>query len=154
MKGHTQHRLQSIFALLSGSLFGLGLAVSGMANPAKVLAFLDVTGAWDPTLAFVMAGALAVTAPAFRGVLKRPEPWFAPGFALPGRTDLEARLVVGAALFGVGWGLAGFCPGPALAAMVSGNGRVYAFVAAMIAGFLLHDAWAARERAARQAAAR
>ena len=137
-------RLQPFFALLSGTLFGLGLAVSGMVNPAKVLGFLDIAGAWDPTLALVMFGALAVTTPAFRYVLKRRQPWFAPGFALPTKTDLEPRLVFGAALFGVGWGLAGLCPGPAIAALVSGHGAVYAFVAAMLAGFLLHDAYGAK----------
>ena len=135
----TRDRAQPIFALLSGTLFGLGLAISGMANPAKVLGFLDVAGAWDPTLALVMLGALAVTTPAFRYVLRRRQPWFAPGFALPTKTDLEPRLITGAALFGVGWGLAGFCPGPAVTALVSGNSTVFAFVAAMLAGFLAHD---------------
>jgi uncharacterized membrane protein YedE/YeeE len=139
MKSHSRHRWQPLLALLSGTLFGLGLAVSGMVNPAKVLGFLDIAGAWDPTLAFVMAGALAVTTPAFRFVLKQPRPWLAPAFVLPARNDLELRLVLGAALFGIGWGLAGFCPGPALAAMVTGNPAVYAFVASMIVGFLLHD---------------
>ena len=132
-------RAQPFFALVSGTLFGLGLGISGMANPAKVLGFLDVAGAWDPTLALVMLGALTVTTPAFRYVLKLRHPWFAPGFALPTKTDLEPRLITGAALFGVGWGLAGFCPGPALTALVSGNGAVYAFVGAMLVGFLIHD---------------
>lgn len=141
--GHTRHGLQPVFALLSGTIFGLGLAVSGMIDPAKVLGFLDVAGAWDPTLAFVMGGALAVTTPAFRYVLRQPAPWCADAFTLPTKRDLEPRLMLGAALFGVGWGLAGFCPGPALAAIVSGETVVYAFVAAMIAGFLVHDVWAA-----------
>ena len=137
----TSHaRLQPFFALVSGTLFGLGLAVSGMVNPAKVLGFLDVAGgAWDPTLAFVMLGALAVTTPAFHFVLKRRQPWFAPGFALPTKADLEPKLILGAALFGIGWGLAGLCPGPAVAALVTGKTAVYAFVAAMLAGFVLHD---------------
>ena len=137
-------RLQPIFALLSGTLFGLGLAVSGMINPAKVLAFLDVAGAWDPTLAFVMGGALAVTTPAFRYVLKRHRPWFADAFALPTKTDLEPRLITGAALFGIGWGLAGLCPGPAVTALVTGSVGVFVFFAAMLAGFLLHDRIEAR----------
>ena len=132
-------RLQPFFALLAGTVFGLGLAVSGMINPAKVLGFLDVAGAWDPTLLFVMCGALAVTMPAFRYVLKRGQPWFAPGFALPGKADLDPRLIAGAALFGIGWGLVGLCPGPAVAGLVSGQAAAYAFVAAMLAGFLLHD---------------
>jgi uncharacterized protein len=121
-------------ALFAGALFGLGLAVSGMVNPAKIIGFLDVAGNWDPTLAFVMGGALLVTIPAFRLILKRPRPILAGGFALPTSRALDARLLGGAALFGVGWGLAGFCPGPAVAALVTGLTPVFAFVAAMIAG--------------------
>jgi uncharacterized membrane protein YedE/YeeE len=139
MTTRNTQRLQPLFALLSGTLFGLGLAISGMVNPAKVLAFLDVAGAWDPTLALVMLGALAVTTPAFRLVLRRPHPWFAPGFALPTRKDLEPRLVLGAALFGIGWGIAGLCPGPAVTALIAGKPAIFAFVAAMLAGFLLHE---------------
>lgn len=129
--------LQLVFALAAGTLFGLGLAVSQMVNPRKVLAFLDVAGDWDPTLAFVMAGALAVTIPAFRVILKRRQPWFAADFSLPTRKDLEPRLMTGAALFGVGWGLVGFCPGPALTALVTGYASVVLFVAAMLAGAVL-----------------
>jgi uncharacterized protein len=151
MKDTTQQRLRPFFALLSGTLFGLGLAVSGMVYPAKVLAFLDITGAWDPTLAFVMFGALAVTTPAFRYVLKRRQPWFESAFALPTRTDIEPRLVLGAALFGIGWGIAGLCPGPAVTALVSGKGGVYAFVVSMLVGFLLHDWLDAARRRAREA---
>jgi len=121
-------------------LFGLGLAVSGMMNPAKVVGFLDVAGEWDPTLAFVMGGALLVTVPAFRLILNRPRPILADGFALPTKSALDGRLLGGAALFGVGWGLSGFCPGPAVAALVTGLTPVFAFVAAMIAGMVLY-AW-------------
>jgi uncharacterized protein len=127
-------------ALLAGALFGLGLAISGMVNPAKVVGFLDVAGGWDPTLAFVMGGALLVTVPAFRLILNRPRPILADGFALPSKSTLDGRLLGGAALFGVGWGLSGFCPGPALAALVTGLTPVFAFVAAMIAGMVLY-AW-------------
>jgi uncharacterized membrane protein YedE/YeeE len=127
-------------ALLAGTLFGLGLAVSGMMNPAKVVGFLDVAGNWDPTLAFVMGGALLVTIPAFRLILGRPRPILADGFALPKGTALDRRLLGGAALFGVGWGLSGFCPGPAVAALVTGLTPVFAFVAAMVAGMVLY-AW-------------
>jgi uncharacterized membrane protein YedE/YeeE len=130
---------QAACALVAGTLFGLGLAISGMINPRKVLGFLDIAGAWDPTLAFVMLGALAVTMPAFRFVVRREGPWFARKFALPQRKDVDVRLVTGSLLFGIGWGLAGFCPGPALAALVVGAPRVYVFVAAMIAGFLLFE---------------
>jgi uncharacterized protein len=132
-------RLHLFFALLSGMLFGLGLALSGMVDPAKVQGFLDVTGLWDPTLAFVMLGALMVTTPAFRWVLRRPGPWFASGFSLPTRTDLDGRLILGAALFGIGWGLGGLCPGPAIADLIIGNAGIYLFVAAMLLGAVLHD---------------
>jgi uncharacterized membrane protein YedE/YeeE len=128
-----------LFALLAGTLFGLGLAVSGMANPAKVLAFLDVAGSWDPTLACVMIGALAVTMPAFRYVLNRTQPWFADAFTMPTRNDLDPRLMIGAVLFGIGWGLAALCPGPALTDLITGRVEIVGFVAAMLAGMLLFD---------------
>lgn len=123
-----------IVSLLAGLLFGLGLVVSGMVNPAKVLNFLDIAGSWDPTLAFVMGGALLVTVPGFRLVLKREAPILDGRFHLPERNDIDLPLVIGAVLFGVGWGLGGFCPGPAVTAMVSGFPAVFAFVAAMLAG--------------------
>ncbi len=131
---------RTFVALLAGTLFGLGLAISGMMNPAKVIGFLDVAGGWDPTLAFVMGGALLVTVPAFRLILGRPRPILADGFALPTKSALDGRLLGGAALFGVGWGLSGFCPGPAVAALVTGLTPVFAFVAAMMAGMVLY-AW-------------
>lgn len=130
-------RLRPLFALLSGVLFGLGLTVSGMANPAKVLGFLDFAGAWDPTLALVMFGALVVTMPGFRLVLRRGRPWYADAFSLPTSTDLEPRLLIGAAMFGLGWGLAGLCPGPAVADLVTGRREILVFVAAMLAGMAL-----------------
>jgi uncharacterized protein len=126
-------------ALFAGTLFGVGLAVSGMINPAKVVGFLDVAGEWDPTLAFVMGGALLVTIPAFRVILNRPRPVLADGFDLPTKSTLDARLLGGAALFGVGWGLSGFCPGPAVAAVTTGLAPVFAFVAAMMAGMVLYS---------------
>ena len=132
--------MRTIVALFSGALFGLGLAVSGIMNPAKVIGFLDLAGKWDPTLAFVMGGALLVTIPAFRLILGRPRPILADGFALPTKSALDGRLLGGAALFGVGWGLSGFCPGPAVAALVTGLTPVFAFVAAMMAGMVLY-AW-------------
>lgn len=133
----TSSRLQFVFALLAGAVFGVGLALSQMINPAKVIAFLDVSGAWDPTLASVMLGALAVTALAFRVVLKRSRPWFAERFALPTKRDIDSRLIAGGVLFGMGWGLSGLCPGPALAALVTAQADVFVFVAAMIAGSAL-----------------
>lgn len=136
---------RSAVALLAGILFGLGLAVSQMVNPAKVLAFLDivaawrpVAGGWDPSLAFVMAGALAVTAVGFRLALRRPAPVFGSAFDLPRTSAIDGRLVAGAAIFGVGWGLVGFCPGPALASLVLGLPKSFVFVAAMGAGAWLY----------------
>jgi hypothetical protein len=130
-------------ALASGILFGLGLVISQMVNPAKIIGFLDVAGRWDPTLLVVMAGALLVATPAFRLVLKRPHPLFATDFSLPTRTDLDPRLFAGAALFGIGWGLSGFCPGPAVTALVTLQLPVLVFVVAMLAGALLYDRLAA-----------
>ena len=130
--------MRLLVALFSGVLFGLGLVVSGMVNPAKVLGFLDVAGDWDPTLAFFMGGALLVAVPAFRVILKRPRPVLAEEFDLPAKKDLDARLLAGSALFGVGWGLAGFCPGPAVTALASGLAPAFVFVAAMVAGMALY----------------
>lgn len=125
-------------AFVTGGLFGAGLALSGMMNPAKVLGFLDIFGVWDPTLAFVMGGALLVTVPGFWLVQKRKGPLFASSFQIPTKRDLDARLIGGAALFGLGWGIAGFCPGPAIAALSSALPGVFLFVAAMLAGMLVH----------------
>ncbi len=128
-----------IGALVAGVLFGVGLAVSGMVNPAKVVGFLDVAGGeWDPTLIFVMGGALLVTIPAYRVVLKRPRPILADKFELPTKSALDGRLLGGAALFGVGWGLSGFCPGPAVVAMVTGLLPVFWFVGAMVGGMAIY----------------
>ena len=119
----------------SGLVFGLGLMIAGMSNPAKVLNFLDIAGdQWDPSLACVMAGAIAVTFIGFRFVLRRPRPIFDEAFHLPNRTDIDARIVAGPAIFGAGWGLAGFCPGPAVAALTTGGTPALLFVAAMMAG--------------------
>lgn len=125
---------QILAALLSGTIFGVGLAWSGMTDPARVLGFLDLAGDWDPTLLLVMAVALAVAAAAFRLVLARPSPLLGGSFHLPGKTRIDAPLLTGAAIFGVGWGLAGLCPGPALAGLVTGSPEVVVFVLAMLAG--------------------
>jgi uncharacterized membrane protein YedE/YeeE len=122
----------------AGLLFGVGLWVSGMANPKKVLDFLDVTGNWDPSLLLVMAAALAVTLPGFRPTTRRRKPFFAGGFVLPEKRGIDAPLVAGSALFGLGWGVAGYCPGPALTALSNLNLEIFAFVAAMVAGGLAH----------------
>jgi uncharacterized protein len=126
-----------------GLIFGFGLLLSGMSDPAKVLNFLDLggvkSGTWDPSLAFVMAGAVAVTFVGFRVVLKRAQPLFADRFHMPTRRELDLRIVAGPAIFGVGWGLAGFCPGPALTALGFGTREAAIFVVAMFAGM-----WVAR----------
>ena len=145
----TSGALRTLAALGCGLVFGLGLAVSGMMNPAKVIGFLDVAGNWDPTLAFVMGGALLVAVPAYRLILGRGHPALAGAFSLPAKTRLDAPLVLGSALFGVGWGLVGFCPGPAVAAVVTGLPAVLGFVAAMLAGMALH-AWISGERPVRK----
>jgi uncharacterized membrane protein YedE/YeeE len=124
-------------ALLAGIVFGLGLAVSQMINPAKVLAFLDIAGRWDPSLALVMAGALAVTALGYRLALKRPAPLLAERFELPTLREIDRRLLAGAVVFGIGWGLVGFCPGPAIASLALGVKESLIFVAAMLAGMAL-----------------
>lgn len=128
---------------LAGLLFGLGLAVSGMMDPARVIGFLDIgrlatDGVWDPTLGFVMGGALLLTLPGFARMKREGRPLLAERFAWPTRRDVDARLVVGSALFGVGWGLVGFCPGPAVSALSSGLQPVFLFAAAMVAGMLLY----------------
>ena len=115
-------------------MFGLGLTLSEMINPARVIGFLNVAGPWDPTLGFVMAGALTVTMPLFPFVLRRGKPIWSGKFYLPTNLAIDRPLVLGAAIFGVGWGLAGFCPGPALAATASGNAGVFLFVIAMLVG--------------------
>ncbi len=124
--------------LFAGALFGLGLTISGMVNPAKIIGFLDFAGDWDPTLAFVMGGALLVTIPAFHLILRRPRPILADNFDLPTKKEVDSRLLAGSAIFGIGWGLAGFCPGPAVTAMASGLAPVFVFVAAMVAGMAVY----------------
>jgi uncharacterized membrane protein YedE/YeeE len=127
----------SLVAFLAGALFALGLGVSGMTQPSKVLAFLDVAGRWDPSLAFVMVGAIGVYGSLARMILRRRAPVLAPAFPSPPRGAVDAALVVGAAVFGVGWGLAGLCPGPAIALLASGRPVAAGFVAAMLAGMIL-----------------
>ena len=126
-----------LIPLLCGVIFGLGLAISGMINPAKVIGFLDVTGNWDPSLAFVMGGAVAVTAVAFRFVLRWPKPILHDQFHLPARQDLDMRLVGGAVIFGAGWGLSGFCLGPAIASLAFLKPEIGIFVVAMVVGSYL-----------------
>ncbi len=134
---------RALLALASGALFGAGLAVSGMADPVRVRAFLDLFGAWDPTLAFVMAGALLPMALAWRLQRRMPRPLAAPGFRLPEPRRPDAPLLAGALLFGAGWGVAGLCPGPAIAGLAIAPVPAAIFIAAMTAGMLLQRAAAA-----------
>jgi uncharacterized membrane protein YedE/YeeE len=129
---------QSFAALLAGLLFGLGLVVSQMIDPAKVLGFLDIAGSWDPSLAFVMIGAIPVAAIGYRATRGPPAPLLDTRFHGPSRTRVDKPLVIGSALFGVGWGLVGFCPGQALASLVLGRWQSWVFVAAMLAGMVLY----------------
>jgi uncharacterized membrane protein YedE/YeeE len=125
---------QYIAAAGAGLLFGLGLVVSNMINPAKVLGFLDVTGNWDPSLAFVMGGAVLITAASFTFILKRPTTLLGGNFQLPTRSDISVKLVTGSALFGIGWGLVGLCPGPAITSLSLGYWQSWVFVTAMVIG--------------------
>lgn len=131
---------------LAGLVFGLGLLVSGMADPAKVLGFLDLAGAWDPSLALVMAGAIAVGAVAFAVAGRRSRSWLGEPMRLPTARVIDRRLVGGSLAFGVGWGLAGFCPGPALVGLGMGHRGAVIFVAAMLAGMGVHELLQARPR--------
>lgn len=134
------------FSLVSGLLFGLGLIVSGMSNPAKVLGFLDLAGAWDPSLALVMGGAIAVAMPAFWLARRRKLAILGEAMQLPANRQLDRRLILGSLTFGVGWGIAGFCPGPALVSLLAWQTKACIFVAAMIAGMVLF-AWLERRQA-------
>ena len=131
---HSKQR--GIAAIVSGIIFGLGLAVSQMINPEKVVGFLDVTGNWDPSLALVMGGAVVVTFIAFRLTKKRQAPLFDTMFHKPAKSRIDAPLVIGSAIFGIGWALSGYCPGPGIATLVTGSTEAFVFIAAMIAGSL------------------
>jgi len=126
-----------ISALFAGFIFGIGLVISGMVNPAKVIGFLDITGQWDASLAFVMGGAVLVTAIGYRVIFKRPTPSAGGLFHLPQTSTIDARLLVGATVFGIGWGLVGLCPGPAIATISIQPGSGLLFVAAMLIGMYL-----------------
>ena len=126
-------------SLLAGLVFGLGLIVSGMADPAKVLGFLDIGGAWDPSLAFVMAGAIAVGSLAFAVASKRTLSFLGATMKLPQSRDIDRRLVIGSVVFGIGWGVAGFCPGPGLVALGMGEFKALIFVVAMLVGMVVFE---------------
>lgn len=128
-----------VTSLLAGLVFGIGLIISGMTNPAKVLGFLDLAGLWDPSLALVMGGAIAVGVLAFGIARKRSKSLLGEPMRLPGATQVDRRLLLGGLAFGVGWGLAGFCPGPALASLASGGAKPAIFTVAMIAGMVIYE---------------
>ena len=134
-------------SLFAGLVFGLGLIVSGMANPAKVLGFLDLAGPWDPSLAFVMAGAIAVAAVAFASAKKRTVSVLGAGMKLSTSRDIDRRLVIGSVLFGIGWGVAGFCPGPGLVALGMGEIKALVFVVAMLVGMGIFELLERRKQA-------
>jgi uncharacterized protein len=145
--------------LLTGLLFGLGLCLSGMTNPAVVQGFLDIAGDWNPALIFVMAGGVAVTFLGYRFLVPKSRPLWAAGFSLPTATAIDAPLLLGAAIFGVGWGLAGYCPGPVVVSLASGRSSVFIFVTAMLAGMILvrwlrSGGWATMKRNATEERAR
>jgi uncharacterized protein len=129
--------MSNIFvSLMAGFIFGLGLCLSGLADPALVLGFLDVAGAWNPTLLFVMGAGLIVTLIGYRLVFGRDRPLFSPRFNLPTSTAIDSPLISGAVIFGIGWGLAGYCPGPAVVSLASGRPEVFVFVTAMVTGMI------------------
>lgn len=139
----------AIASFACGLIFGFGLLISGMTDPVKVLGFLDVPGPWDPTLAFVMLGALAVSSAGFAFAKRRGAPALASQCLWPERRSIDASLVTGSVLFGVGWGLVGLCPGPAIENLATLSPRVVLFVATMVVGMMLQEAWQRLARVAR-----
>ena len=131
-------------ALVSGAIFGFGLSLSQMTNPNKVLGFLDIAGSWDPSLAFVIMGALAVAFIAFRWILKRPRPMFDEQFHVARKTLIDKPFLFGAMIFGIGWGMSGYCPGPAVAGLGLGNPESFVMVVSIYLGFLAQRYWAER----------
>lgn len=129
--------MNAVFALVAGFVFGVGLLISGMTNPAKILAFLDIAGVWNPSLMFVMVGAILTAIPAFAYIRSRGKTLLGAPASLPARSPITPRLLAGSALFGIGWGLSGFCPGPAFVALTFGDQRVWIFVLAVVAGMVL-----------------
>jgi len=134
--------MKNLFAFLFGSIFALGLLVSGMSNPEKVLSFLDVFGAWDISLMFVMIGAIVVAFIPFQKALRSPKTLLGESMALPNNNQIDKKLIAGAILFGIGWGIAGICPAPALTLIGLGYFEVWYFIAAMLLGMLIHRLWA------------
>ena len=128
-----------ISAFIAGVIFSIGLVISGMTNPQNIIGFLDITGAWNPALILVLAAAVLVTGIGYRLVWQRQQPLFATDFSVPTNRIVDGHLLTGAAIFGIGWGLVGLCPGPALSSLISGNSSVLIFIAAMLMGMLLRQ---------------
>ena len=133
--------MRNVFSLTSGLIFGFGLAVSSMINPAKIVGFLDITGNWDPSLAFVMGGAVFVTALTFRLILKRPKPIFTNIFELPSQVSLDGKLITGAAIFGIGWAMSGLCPGPAISSIGFLDEKLLIFICSLLIGSFFGKKW-------------
>ncbi len=131
--------MSNLFGFVSGLVFGIGLILAGMTEPQKIKGFLDLAGAWDPSLALVMGGAIALGVVAFARARRRGRSWTGAAMEIPTNRSVDRRLVTGGVLFGVGWGIAGFCPGPALVALGNGMGSAGIFVAAMLVGMVIHD---------------
>lgn len=146
--------MRLLIMFITGLLFGLGLIVSDMINPAKVISFLDLFGQWDPSLAFVMAGAVAVTTVGYRVILKQERPRFASSFTMPTRSDIDTPLLIGPALFGLGWGLVGLCPGPALVALTAAPESTWIFFISMLAGMVTLKLYRTRTSARPQLSAK
>ena len=134
-----QKQMDTIASFIVGLIFGIGLVIGGMTNPSKVIGFLDIAGQWDPSLAFVMGGALIVGVIAFRFARSRTSNFLGGAMRMPTKNDIDKRMVIGSLLFGAGWGMAGFCPGPAISALGTGNSKALLFVLAMIAGMALFE---------------
>jgi hypothetical protein len=133
--------MPALLALVFGLIFGLGVVISEMGNPAKVIAFFDVAGNWDPSLAFVMGGAVTIAAIGYRVIFARPRPILAPAFSLPGSTRIDAPLVAGSAVFGIGWGISGFCPGAVIPMLAIGHWEPTIFTIGLVAGLIATRAW-------------
>ena len=131
---------RGLVTVASGALFGIGLGISGMTRPARIIGFLDVTGSWDPTLVLVMIGAIAVYLPAYWIITRRKHPILDARFSLPTRTEIDTRLITGALIFGIGWGIGGICPGPAIAVLGTGYAPYIVFAPAMALGMIVHNA--------------
>jgi len=141
---HSKSLLRCVSSLIAGGVFGVGLAIAQMTNPAKVLGFLDITGAWDPSLLIVLGAAVVLSAVAYRWVLAKPAPQLDDRFHLPESTQIDTRLISGASIFGIGWGLAGYCPGPAIASLGFGNTEALWMIPSVLVGVALQrwlDGW-------------